>query len=125
MAISVAVEPEDEPELALESFAAAPTLFEDEEPVWATADVDPLADLVIQPAEQPVETTIGAGDATPDGGSPTLPPMDVSFADLPTGEIPVIRATSGPVVVPDLDDPIGDPLVRPAARANDLRIVED
>jgi len=63
-------------------------------------------------------------DVTPGAGSPLLPPTELVLSDLPTGEIPVVRPTSGPVTVPDLDLEWDEEPAEPARRGpNDLRIV--
>jgi DivIVA domain-containing protein len=95
-----------------------PQLFDDETEASAAsivADASPPT-LVADTPPAP----IGRHDATPGVGSPLLPPVDIALSELPTGEIPAIRPTSGPVVVPDLDVDWDD---APAARDADLRII--
>jgi len=71
---------------------------------------------------------IGRTDATPGDGNPVLPPpagVQAPLAEMPTGELPAIRPTSGPVAVPDLDaEWDDDPFPDAPAPSQDLRIRE-
>ncbi len=96
-------------------------------PAADMARVVPAPEPVVErvPVAQPT-SAIASSDLTPGVGSPLLPPLEFAFSDLPTGEIPRIRPTSGPVSVPDLDDdPEFDSAPAWVSRPNDLRIVGD
>ena len=62
-------------------------------------------------AQDPVKVAAAATSA-PAAGSTAVPALSLSFSEDPTGEIEIIRPSSGPVSVPEIDDWNEPPEVR-------------